>query len=76
METPDGTVPESPRERRRREAAERAARQELRAADAIRAIMSGGDLAAETLALSNEFTDQTTARIAGRLGRRRPVDPE
>jgi hypothetical protein len=61
------TVPESPRERDRREREVRAARREARATQAIRAIMSGGDLSAETLALSNEFTDETTARIAKRL---------
>ena len=61
-------APESPRERERRERAERAARHEARATAAIRAIMSGGDLSAETLALSNEFTDETSARIRKRLG--------
>jgi hypothetical protein len=61
-------VPESPRDRVRRERAERAARQEARAAEAIRSIMTGGDLSAETLALSNEFTDETSARIRKRLG--------
>ena len=64
---------ESPRVRERRIRAERAARQEARASEAIRAIMAGGDLGAETLALSNEFTDETTARIAKRLGLGRPA---
>ena len=59
---------ESPRDRERRIRAERAARHEARATEAIRAIMSGGDLNAETLALSNEFTDETTARVIKRLG--------
>ncbi len=64
-------APESPREHERRARAERAARQEARATEAIRSIMAGGDLSAETLALSNEFTDETSARIRTRLGRRR-----
>ena len=66
-------VPESPRDRARRERAERAARQEERAAEAIRAIVSGGDLSAETLALSNEFTDETSARLRKRFRRSRPT---
>ena len=36
--------------------------------ETIRAILRGGDLNAETLALANRFTDETTARIAKRLG--------
>jgi hypothetical protein len=48
------TVPDSPRDRDRCERAERAARREARATEAIRAIMAGGDLSAEKLALSNE----------------------
>jgi hypothetical protein len=34
-----------------------------RAIRAIEAIFSGGDLAAETLQLSNEFTDRQVARL-------------
>lgn len=56
---------ESPRDRARRE---RAALHEQRATETIRAILRGGDLNAETLALANRFTDETTARIAKRLG--------
>ena len=72
MPTPPEPDNETPSDRQRRERAERAARHESRATEAIRAIMSGGELSAETLALSNEFTDETTARIAKRLGLRRP----
>ena len=56
---------ESTRDRARRE---RAALHEQRATETIRAIMAGADLNAETLALANRFTDETTARIARRLG--------
>ena len=56
---------ESTRDRARRE---RAALHEQRATETIRAIMAGADLNAETLALANRFTDETTARIAKRLG--------
>ena len=59
---------ESPRDRERRE---RAALHQKRATDTITAIMNGGDLAAETLALANRFTDETSARIRKRLGRDR-----
>ena len=58
---------ESPRERARRE---RAALHEQRATETIRAIMAGGDLNSEALALANRFTDETTARLAKRLGLR------
>jgi hypothetical protein len=37
--------------------------QQQRAIRAIEAIFSGGDLAAETLQLSNEFTDRQVARL-------------
>ena len=57
-------APESPRDRERRE---RAALHEQRATDTIRAIMRGGDLNAETLALANRFTDETAERIVKRL---------
>ena len=55
---------EPPRDRERRE---RAALHEKRATDAIKAIMGGSDLVAETKALADQFTDETTARIARRL---------
>jgi hypothetical protein len=45
--------------------------QEQRAQRAIEAIFSGGDLAAETLQLSNEFTDRQVERLKAAL-RRRP----
>ena len=43
----------------------------------FQAIFQGGDLTDETMALANEFTDETTARIARRLGlsRRPKEDP-
>jgi len=53
------------------ERARRAAEQEERALRAIAAIVQGGDLTAETLALSNEFTDRQTGRLRN-LFRRRP----
>jgi hypothetical protein len=37
--------------------------QQQRAIRAIEAIFAGGDLAAETLQLSNEFTDRQVARL-------------
>ena len=37
--------------------------QQQRAIRAIEAIFSGGDLAAETLQLSNEFTDRQVERL-------------
>lgn len=43
--------------------------QEQRAMRAVQAIFAGGDLSAETLNLSNEFTDRQTARL-GRWLRR------
>lgn len=43
--------------------------QEQRAIRAVRAIFSGGDLSAETLNLSNEFTDRHAARLGGWLRR-------
>jgi hypothetical protein len=45
--------------------------QEQRAIRALDAIFSGGDLAAETLQLSNEFTDRQVARLK-RAVRRKP----
>jgi hypothetical protein len=56
---------ESPRDRERRE---RAALHQKRATDTIAAIMNGGDLTSETLALANQFTDETAARVRKRLG--------
>ncbi len=53
---------------RDRERRERAALHQKRAADTITAIMNGGDLTAETLALANQFTDETAARVRKRLG--------
>ena len=38
-----------------------------RAQATIFSIMNGGDLSAETLALSNEFTDATVERLKHRL---------
>jgi len=52
-------------ERRRR-----AAEQEERALRALESIRQGGDLGAETLELSNEFTDRHTARLKAWLGAR------
>jgi hypothetical protein len=43
--------------------------QQQRAIRAIEAIFSGGDLAAETLQLSNEFTDRQLARLKDALRR-------
>jgi len=40
-----------------------------RAQATIFSIMSGGDLSAETLQLSNEFTDATVERVKQRLRR-------
>lgn len=51
-----------------RERRERAALHQKRATETIEAIMNGGDLTAETLALSNRFTDETAARVRKRLG--------
>ncbi|WP_368499011.1 hypothetical protein [Herbiconiux sp. A18JL235] len=56
----------------------RADEQERRALEALGSISRGGDLGAETLALSNEFTDRQTARFGAwlrRLGRRRLGNP-
>ena len=47
--------------------ARRARELEDRAKATIAAIMSGGDLAAETERLSNTYTDEMTERIAQRL---------
>jgi hypothetical protein len=44
--------------------------QQQRAMRAIQAIFSGGDLAAETLQLSNEFTDRQVARLRAAVTRR------
>ena len=44
--------------------------QERRATEAINAIFSGGDLADETLRLSNEFTDRHEARLRAWFTRR------
>ena len=41
---------------------------------AIQAIFSGGDLAAETLQLSNEFTDRQVERLK-RVVRGKPASP-
>jgi hypothetical protein len=43
--------------------------QQQRAMRAIAAIFSGGDLAAETLQLSNEFTDRQVARLKAAVRR-------
>ena len=45
--------------------------QEQRAMRAIEAIFSGGDLAAETLQLSNEFTDRQVERMTRALRRQK-----
>ena len=45
--------------------------QQQRAMRAIQAIFSGGDLAAESLQLSNEFTDRQVERLKAAV-RRRP----
>lgn len=47
--------------------------QQQRAIRAIEAIFSGGDLAAETLQLSNEFTDRQVARLKNAVRRRPPA---
>jgi len=44
--------------------------QQQRATRAIDAIFSGGDLAAETMQLSNEFTDRQVARLKAVVTRR------
>ena len=62
----------------------RADEQERRALEVLGSIGRGGDLGAETLALSNEFTDRQTARLGAwwrglgrrRHERRRPHDEE
>lgn len=46
--------------------------QEQRAMRAIEAIFAGGDLQAETLQLSNEFTDRQVERLK-RVVRRKPA---
>ncbi|TPW75886.1 hypothetical protein [Schumannella soli] len=53
----------------------RAAEQQARAEQTLQRIFAGGDLGAETLALSNRFTDETSARWLRRL-RRRPSRAE
>jgi hypothetical protein len=45
--------------------------QQQRAERTIRAIAAGGDLAAETLQLSNEFTDAQVERLKRALRRKR-----
>lgn len=62
------------RARQRDERARAQREQEERALRALDAIHGGGDLAAESQALSNEFTDRQAARITGWLRRvlRRP----
>jgi hypothetical protein len=45
------------------EKARRAAAQEERAREALAAILNGGDLTDETTRLSNEYTDEQTARL-------------
>ncbi|MGN6503906.1 MAG: hypothetical protein ACTHKX_13530 [Pseudolysinimonas sp.] len=45
--------------------------QEQRAMRTIRSIFAGGDLAAETLQLSNEFTDRQVERMKRALRRER-----
>ena len=60
-------------ERRRRQA-----EQEAQALHALEAIMNGGDLSAESMRLSNDFTDRQTGGLAAwfrRLGRANPPDP-
>lgn len=56
------------------ERARRAAEQEERALRAIAAIAQGGDLNAETFALSNEFTDRQTGRLRDLFRRRRGAE--
>jgi hypothetical protein len=55
----------------------RAADQQARAEETLRRIFAGGDLGAETLALSNRFTDETVARWRSRRrrGRDESSDP-
>jgi hypothetical protein len=53
----------SEREERAAERRERAAEQQRRAEDALRRIAEGGDLGAESLNLSNEYTDGVLARF-------------
>jgi glutamate-1-semialdehyde aminotransferase len=48
-----------------------AERQQQRALEAIRAVQSGADPTAEALRLANEFTDERTSRLMGRLRRKR-----
>lgn len=55
-------------------AAEPSETQEQRAIRAIQSIFSGGDLQAETLQLSNEFTDRQVARLR-RAVRGKPASP-
>lgn len=66
-------------ERRRRQAD-----QEAEALHALEAIMNGGDLSAEALRLSNDFTDRQSGGLAAWFRRRRdpmsgpqapPIDP-
>lgn len=46
------------------ERARRAAEQEQRANETLEAIFRGGDLAEETLKLSNDYSDRQSARVA------------
>jgi hypothetical protein len=64
----DGHVDPETEPVRDRERRERAALHEKRATDAITSIMNGGDLTVETMALANQFTDETAARVRRRLG--------
>ncbi|GAB3408679.1 hypothetical protein GCM10027515_26300 [Schumannella luteola] len=59
----------------RSDRAARAAEQQARAEEVVQRIFAGGDLGAETQALSNRFTDETSARWLRRL-RRRPSSPD
>jgi len=61
----------SDREERAAERRERAAEQQRRAEEALRRIAEGGDLGAETLNLSNEYTDGVASRLLRRLRRGR-----
>lgn len=45
----------------------RAAAQQAKAEQTLRAIFAGGDLTAETMQLSNDFTDELTGRLTSRL---------
>lgn len=57
-------------EDRAAERRERAAEQQRRAEEALRRIADGGDPGAESLRLSNEFTDGLMARLLRRFRRK------